>query len=99
MSYTKGQWNVSPDGFIYAGEPEAAVEIAFVAAMSDGVPEAIDNGRLFAAAPELLESAKRKLADCRESGPCSDAALRADEYCSDECADLSRAVEKAEGRP
>ena len=58
MSYTKGPWAVSHDGVVCSGEPKTAVEIAFVAQMSDDVPEANANGRLIAAAPELLEAVK-----------------------------------------
>ena len=46
----------------------------------------------------LLRAAKAKLADCRENGDCSDAALIEREYCSDECSALALAVAKAEGR-
>lgn len=54
--------------------------------------------RLVSAAWDLLQACKRKLADCRKNGDCSDAALREDECCSDECAQIASAVDKAEGR-
>ena len=53
---------------------------------------------LLAAAPELLAACKAKLADCKRNGDCGDAALMEGEYCSDECAEMAAAVEKAEGR-
>lgn len=58
-----------------------------------------DNATLMAAALDLLDAAKAKLADCRENGDCSDPALMPDEYCSDECVALAEAVAKAEPHP
>ena len=52
--------------------------------------------RLKASHAELLRTAKARLADCREDGGCSDAALMPDEVCSTECADLTRAIANAE---
>lgn len=51
--------------------------------------------RLIAAAPDLLAACKAKLAACED---CKDAALMPGEVCSNECAAMADAVEKAEGR-
>lgn len=45
---------------------------------------------------ELLEAARKKLADCRSVGDCSDGALLPHECCSNECAELWDAVLKAD---
>lgn len=55
------------------------------------------NARLIDAAPDLLDAAKKKLADCLVNGECS--GVQSDEYCSDECIALARAVQKADGMP
>lgn len=47
---------------------------------------------------DLLDVAKRKLADCRDSLGCASGELMPGEYCSDECAALAAAIAKAEGR-
>ncbi len=57
--YTPGPWEVSPDGIIYSGPLKNAVELGFVAQGSDGVPQARANGRLMAAAPELLDALRK----------------------------------------
>jgi hypothetical protein len=67
--------------------PEKVCEIP------DG-PGAYQKALLIAAAPQLLEAAKAKLANCEE---CEDAALMPGEYCSDECIALADAIAKAEG--
>lgn len=52
--FTRGPWNVSSAGIVYHSDTDAnlnnAIEIAFVAQMSDGVSEAEANGHLIAAA-------------------------------------------------
>ena len=56
------------------------------------------NAHLLAAAPALREAIERKLADCREHGDCSDAALMPGEYCSNECVALASALAQADGK-
>jgi hypothetical protein len=53
--------------------------------------------RILAAAPELLEAAKNRLAECKRYGGCQDSGLLTGEYCSDECSALASAISKAEG--
>ena len=48
--------------------------------------------------PALREAIERKLADCREHGDCSDAALMPGEYCSNECVALASALAQADGK-
>ena len=63
MKHTKGPWNISSDGIIYAGNDSAtAIELGFVAQVSDqliGVSEARANGVLMAASPDLLDALKK----------------------------------------
>jgi hypothetical protein len=58
--------------------------------------EQIARVRLIAAAPDLLEACKAKLAYCKKYEGCQDAALLEGEYCSDECAAIAAAIAKAE---
>ena len=56
------------------------------------------NARLIAAAPRMYEALKTKLKWCREHGDCADAALMADEYCSDECVAMAAVLTEIEGK-
>lgn len=91
---TPGPWRRGQVGNrrIYGpdGQGEHAGLIAQVFRLKD-VP-------LILSAPCLLVACKAKLSDCRENGDCSDAALMPGECCSDECAAMTAAVEKAEGK-
>lgn len=105
LKHTPGPWHAWDRGIgweVHAGDPtgcydpEGDCKGPIHDQFRDTCSEA--DARLMAAAPDLLEAAKRKLADCRETGDCSDAALQPGEVCSDECAALSAAIDKAEGR-
>ena len=78
---------------VYAADDTTICEVA---APTEEIGKEIAD--LIAAAPELLEAAKTKLAYCKKFEGCQDAALLEGEYCSDECAALATAIAKAEGR-
>lgn len=83
-------------------DPEYSIEERQVRALED-IAESLNSiahelewrdSSLAIAAPDLLEAARSKLRACEE---CKDAALMSGEFCSDECAALATAIEKAEG--
>ncbi len=103
---TPGPWIVEPinDGETY--QVTTAEDSGFsVICETPWVDEPGDSGFIASARtdlPDLLECRRvfvdavtRKLADCRASGGCSDAALMPGEFCSDECVALDAALRKA----
>ena len=100
--HTPGPWRqYNPDGRAIWSDRRGIGERAIAKVYGPTTRECMEtfaNARLIAAAPELLEAARKKLADCRDYGECNDAALMPGEYCSTECADLARSIAKAEGR-
>jgi len=95
--YSKTDYVLLAQGYRFALPFEVSDAASAVAAICLYGEYTEAHARLIAAAPDLLAAAKNSLAYCRDLGPCSDAALAPDEYCSDSCVALMRAIAKAEG--
>lgn len=97
FGHSPGPWRVGDHCQVHRSTPHGDLRVVCEvwSGPCDSIEEAQANERLIAAAPDLLQLARVYATEC---GECAGTRITPDDRPCEECADIWRVIDRAEGR-